>query len=193
MPPPLRFKQVEASAKLFSECKIGAGFSRRPIASANIGLSSHPQLSSTSFLPSHSYPSCAAASFSTTSCRFKKGAPKAKKTVPTSSAEHIPDNKAQANRDREIDPYNFSDLESKIKHQLDWLRDALQKLRSGGRLSPETIEGFQVEIKHGLGGEGGQGKKVEKMRLGDLATVVPRGGRLIAVMVNEEAVRLYVW
>lgn len=110
--------------------------------------------------------------------------------MPTSSTDHIPDNKAQTNHDREIDPYDFSDLEAKIKHQVDWLRDCLQKLRSGGRLGLETIEGFQVEIKHGLGGEGGQGKKVEKVRLGDLATVVPRGGRLIGVMVNEEAVRL---
>lgn len=139
--------------------------------------------------PYRSQPSFTKA-FSATSYHLKKGAPKAKKNLPTSSTKHIPDNKAQTNRDREVDPYDFSDLEAKIKHQLDWLRETLQKLRSGGRLSPETIEGFQVDIKHGLGGEGGQGKKVEKVRLGDLATVVPRGGRVMAVMVNEEAVCL---
>ncbi len=189
----LRLMRRRTQAKLYFERNTSICSSRGQFAPAITHLSSISDLSTRSspshiFLPHSS--SSFFASFSTTSYHYKKGAPKGKKSVSTSNTEHIPDNKAQTNRDREIDPYDFSDLEAKIKHQADWLRESLQKLRTGGRLSAETIEGLHVEIKHGLGGEGGQGKKMEKLRLGDLATVVPRGGRLMGVMVNEEAVRL---
>lgn len=189
MSPPLRLTRVQTTAKLCCEWNLIEGFSSRQIApiiprpSFNSSLLNTPTTTSTSH-------SSTTRSFSTTPQPFKKGAPKAKNLLPNSSSTaHIPDNKAQANRDREIDPYDFSDLEAKITQQLDWLKDSLQKLRSGGRLSPETIEGFHVEIKHGLGGEGGQGKKVEKVRLGDLAQVVRSGGRMIRVLVGEETVR----
>lgn len=189
MAPPLRLTVFQNAAKLCCDRKVTIGFSRAPVAQAISHSSCRSNCLKKSTI-SHSPYSDAVCYFSTTSAYLKKGASKAKKITPTSSTNHIPDNKAQSNRDREIDPYDFSDLEAKIKHQVDWLRESLQKLRSGGRLSPETIEGLQVDIKHGLGGEVGQGKKVEKARLGDLAMVVPRGGRLIGVIVNEEAVRL---
>ncbi len=187
----LRFTRRWSQAKLYCEPIVSTGSSRGQFALGITHLSSTLHVSTKS-PPSHMLvlPSSPSASFSTTSYHYKKGAPKAKKSVSTSNTQHIPDNKAQTNRDREIDPYDFSDLEAKIKHQADWLRESLQKLRTGGRLSAETIESLHVEIKHGLGGEGGQGKKLEKLRLGDLATVVPRGGRSMCVMVNEEAVRL---
>ena len=184
----LRLTRYCMPAKLYWERSVPIGFSTGRFSPAITHLSS-PSITSAKISHSHFPPSSSCYSFfSTTSHHLKKGAPKARKSVSTSNTEHIPDNKAQTNRDREIDPYDFSDLEAKIKHQADWLRESLQKLRTGGRLSAQTIEGLQVEIKHGLGGEEGQGKKVEKLRLGDLATVVPRGGRLMGVMVNEEAV-----
>ncbi len=190
MPRSLRLAWCCTQAKLYCDHSVSAGCSRGQFAPAVTNLPSHLDLATKS---SHSHillPFSPSSFFSTTSHHFKKGAVKAKKSVSTSNTEHIPNNKAQTNRDREIDPYDFSELEAKIKHQADWFRESLQKLRAGGRLSAETVEGLQVEIKHGLGGEAGQGKKVEKLRLGDLATVVPRGGRLMAVMVNEEAVGL---
>lgn len=186
MPPHLPLARFTISSKLSCSCRAAFPSSTGPIAQLPTAVSCSGHYLYTSTTTSHSHPS-SAVSFSTNPFHLKKGAPKAKKTISSPSAEHNPNNKAQTNRDRQIDPYDFSDLEAKIKVQLDWLREGLQKLRSGGRLSTETIEGFQVELKHGLGGEGGQGKKVEQVRLGELATVVPRGGRMIAVMVNEDA------
>lgn len=104
-------------------------------------------------------------SFSTTRTSLKKGnnsSPKNKKSTPppaSSSSAHAPDNKAQANRDRDVDPYDFSELESKITHQIDWLRESLQKLRGGGRLSAEMVEGLLVEVKSEDGGSGGGGRE----------------------------------
>lgn len=190
MPPHLPLARFTISSKLSCSCRAAFPSSTGPIAQLPTAVSCSGHYLYTSTTTSHSHPS-SAVSFSTNPFHLKKGAPKAKKTISSPSAEHNPNNKAQTNRDRQIDPYDFSDLEAKIKVQLDWLREGLQKLRSGGRLSTETIEGFQVELKHGLGGEGGQGKKVEQVRLGELATVVPRGGRMIAVMVNEDAVCLH--
>jgi hypothetical protein len=188
MLPPLRLARLQIAAHRFCESSISLSHSTAPEATA---VTRSSRVSYSLSIAKPIFPSqSSAASFSTTSSYLKKGASKARRTTPTSSTDHIPDNKAQRNRDRDIDPFDFSELEANIKHQIDRLRVDLQKLRSGGRLSPETIEGFQVEIKHGLAGEGGQGKKVERLRLGDLATVVPRGGRLIAVMLNEEAVRI---
>ncbi|ERF71027.1 hypothetical protein EPUS_03307 [Endocarpon pusillum Z07020] len=180
MPQSLRLTRCRMPAKLYCERSVPVGFPTGRFSRAITPLSS-PLITSAPISHPHVPPSSCSL-FSTTSHHLKKGASKARKSISASNTEHIPDNKAQTNRDREIDPYDFSDLEAKIKHQADWLRDSLQKLRTGGRLSAETIEGLQVEIKHGL-----QDKKVEKLRLGDLATVVPRGGRLMGVMVNEEA------
>jgi ribosome recycling factor len=177
MPPPLRLTHLQASARLSCERSFAIGLSRGPIVPAF----THP---STHYQPLHASKATSSCSFSTTSPHPRKGASKSKELLPSSNSAHIPDNKAQANRDRAIDPYDFSELEIKIKHQVDWLRESLQKLRSGGRLSPDTIEGLSVELKHGLG----EKKSVERVRLGDLATVVPKGGRLMAVLVNEEAV-----
>lgn len=178
-PPPLRLARLDAAVRLCCERALPIGSSRRPLISAISRPSSshHPSLNaSISPIPS--------LAFSTTVHRFKKAVPKAQKSHASANSAHIPDNKAQANRGGTIDPYDFSELDSKIKQQVDWLRDSLQKLRSGGRVSPETIEGLQVELKHGVK----EKKTVERVRLGDLATVVPRGGRLMVVLVNEEEV-----
>ena len=58
------------------------------------------------------------------------------------------------------------------------MKDELSKLRPGGRLDPEMIENLRVSLKGSNGPE----------RLGDLATVVPKGGRAISVIVAEEEV-----
>lgn len=88
----------------------------------------------------------------------------------------VPDNKAQRNRDAEIDPYDYSTLQAGIDKAVERLKDALSKTRNAGRVSSETIEDLRVELEKG-------GKKV---RLGDVAAVVPKGGRTMQVFCGEE-------
>lgn len=189
MPQAQRFARLTTPSRLCGNRRVTVALPKGKITAASTRLSFPCHLLNSS-IPTYQSHLSSAVSFSTTSFHLKKGAPKAKKITPTSSLDQIPDNTAQSKRDREVDPYDFSDLEAKINKQVDWLRESLRKHQSGGRLSTETIEGFQVELKHGLDKDSGQGKKVEKVRLQDLATVVPRGGRMIAVMVNEPAVCL---
>lgn len=110
--------------------------------------------------------------FSTTSTCFKKGNKGGKATSDTP----IPDNKAQRNRDAEIDPYDYSTLQAGIDKAIERLKEALSKTRNAGRVSSETIEDLRAELEKG-------GKKV---RLGDIAAVVPKGGRMMQVFCGEE-------
>jgi ribosome recycling factor len=59
----------------------------------------------------------------------------------------------------------------------------LQKLRTGGRLNPETIEQLRVNLVKG---------KNETVRLSEVAQVVPKGGRSVAIIVGEEDVRFFL-
>ena len=80
------------------------------------------------------------------------------------------------------DPLNFSHLELKIQQALAQLKDDLSKLKSGGRFNPDLLEGLRVHLVKG---------SKETLKLGDLAQVVPRGGRTIAVLVGEAEVCFY--
>jgi ribosome recycling factor len=102
----------------------------------------------------------------------------------------VPDNASEKGRRSEIDPYDYTELESGISKALGRLKEALTKTRSAGRISPETIENLpvQLNIKHDPGASGKDHK--ESGRLGDYATVVPKGGRVMQVFVAEESVRL---
>lgn len=110
----------------------------------------------------------------------------------------MPDNAAQHNRGREIDPYDFSELESKIQKALSRLADALaRETRNAGRsVSVETMEALPVEIKTGespkhdphRGSPPAGGFSKETVRLGEVATVVWRGGRTMQILAHEESV-----
>ncbi|KAI9680077.1 MAG: hypothetical protein M1817_005093 [Caeruleum heppii] len=84
------------------------------------------------------------------------------------------------------DPFDLSALTKSIADALTKLEDTLSKLRSGGRFNPEVLEGLRVEIVKGQGSRGAEAKQQEKVkvRLGDLAQVVPKG-RMVQVMVGE--------
>jgi hypothetical protein len=82
------------------------------------------------------------------------------------------------------DPFDFSALSTAIQTALQKLQDDLASLRAGGRLNPATIEGLRVRVKGKAGGE------AQAVRLGDLAQVVPRGGRGLVVQVLDPDVRL---
>ena len=129
--------------------------------------------------------------FSTTPSRPKKRDKKL--FVKSQPDELIPDNKAQANRQAEINPYDYSELQKGIDKALDSFKNALSKTRNAGRVTVEMIEALPLELKEGKGAtEGGSppagGAHKEKMKLGDIATVVARGGRVIQVIAAEEAV-----
>lgn len=78
------------------------------------------------------------------------------------------------------DPHDFSNLEAKIQKTLAKLQDDLSKLRTGGRFNPELLESVKVQLKKDT---------KASFRLGDLAQVIPKGGKSIMVLVGEADVR----
>ena len=77
------------------------------------------------------------------------------------------------------DPFDFSTLESGIKKSLEKLKTDLSKLQTGGRFNPELLESVRVQLSK-------DSKATE--RLGDLAQVLPKGGRSLMVLVGEKDV-----
>ncbi|KAH7391423.1 ribosome recycling factor-domain-containing protein [Cadophora sp. MPI-SDFR-AT-0126] len=75
------------------------------------------------------------------------------------------------------DPYDFSTLESSIEKVLEKLKNDLSKLRTGGRFNPEVLENLRVHLVK-------DSKATEK--LGDLAQVLPKGGRSLMILVGEK-------
>lgn len=106
--------------------------------------------------------------------------------------EHIPDNKATKNRDAEIDPYDYSELQTGIDTAIARLKDALTKTRDAGRVTPEMLESLPVElnVKHPDQSKP-KGKSEtahhERARVGDIASVAPKGGRMLQVFAAEES------
>lgn len=80
------------------------------------------------------------------------------------------------------DPFDFSAFEDSIKRAIETLKTDVSKIRTGGRLNPEVIENFKVVVDK---------SKKETVRLGDLAQVIPKGGRMVTVLVGDEEVRCF--
>jgi len=101
----------------------------------------------------------------------------------------VPDNAATRERDKEIDPYDFTDLNAAISKAIARLKDSLTRTRDAGRITPEMLEHLPVEVNlKGHDAHGAPAHK-ERMKLGDMASVVPKGGRMLQVFCAEEAVR----
>jgi ribosome recycling factor len=77
------------------------------------------------------------------------------------------------------DPYDFSTLEAGIGKALEKLTGDLSKLRTGGRFNPELLEAVRVHLSK---------DSKTSVRLGELAQVLPKGGRSVVVLVGEAAV-----
>ncbi|GAQ12050.1 heat shock protein SSB1 [Aspergillus lentulus] len=75
------------------------------------------------------------------------------------------------------DPYDLSSLENGIVAAVARLKDELSKLRMGGRFNTESLDDLRVSLSKG-------GK--ETVRLGELAQVVPKGGRMVTILASEE-------
>ncbi|PWY72551.1 ribosome recycling factor [Aspergillus sclerotioniger CBS 115572] len=75
------------------------------------------------------------------------------------------------------DPHDFSQLHDGIAAALSRLRDDLSKLRVGGRFNTGSIENLRVQLSKG---------SKETVRLGDLAQVVPKSGRIVTILASED-------
>ncbi|KAL2005007.1 hypothetical protein VTN00DRAFT_2857 [Thermoascus crustaceus] len=75
------------------------------------------------------------------------------------------------------DPLDLSELHNGIADAISRLKDDLSKLRAGGRFNPDAIENLQVQLSKG---------NKETVKLGELAQVIPKGGRMVSVLVGEE-------
>ncbi|KAF7158547.1 hypothetical protein CNMCM6106_005319 [Aspergillus hiratsukae] len=75
------------------------------------------------------------------------------------------------------DPYDLSSLEKGIVAAVARLKDELSKLRMGGRFNTESLEDLKVSLSKG---------SKETISLGELAQVVPKGGRMITILASEE-------
>ncbi|KAJ5092226.1 hypothetical protein NUU61_007096 [Penicillium alfredii] len=78
------------------------------------------------------------------------------------------------------DPFDLSQLQNGISTAVARLKDDLSKLRAGGRFNTATLETLKVQLSK-------DGK--DTARLGDLAQVVPKGGRMVSILVAEEHIK----
>lgn len=106
---------------------------------------------------------------------------------PPKKEVHVPDNAATRERDSEVDPYDFSDLNNKISKAISRLKDALVKTREAGRVTPDMVEALPVEVNvKGHDAHGAPPHK-ERLKIGDLASVTPKGGRMMQVFCAEQS------
>ncbi|KAG5291978.1 ribosome recycling factor [Histoplasma ohiense] len=80
------------------------------------------------------------------------------------------------------DPFGFTQLENDIAVAVQRLKDDISKLRAGGRFNPEAIESLRVAVTKG----DGKGTK-ETVKLGELAQVIPKAGRMLTILVGDQA------
>ncbi|GAQ43580.1 Hsp70 chaperone [Aspergillus niger] len=75
------------------------------------------------------------------------------------------------------DPHDFSQLHDGIAAALSRLRDELSKMRVGGRFNTASIESLRVQLNK---------SSKQSIKLGDLAQVVPKGGRMVTILASDE-------
>lgn len=105
--------------------------------------------------------------FSQTAFLSKKGSKTEKKESRTEDSKGVED------------PYDFSALETGIGKALEKLSNDLSKLRTGGRFNPEVLEAVKIHLSK---------DSKASIALGELAQVLPKGGRSVSVLVGEVAV-----
>jgi ribosome recycling factor len=110
-------------------------------------------------------------SFTTSPALQKKGAKAARDEAKTSSSSSSSKNDPSTE-----DPNDFTALEAEITASITRLKDDLSKLRAGGRFNPELLENLRVQPDKA---------SPQKVRLSDVAQVVPKG-RTIQILVGEK-------
>ncbi|KAJ5779051.1 hypothetical protein N7457_006771 [Penicillium paradoxum] len=96
---------------------------------------------------------------------------KAKKTSASASA---PEESSNGTLE---DPFDLSQLHHGISTAVARLKDDLSKLRAGGRFNTAILESLRVHLSK---------DSRESVKLGDLAQVVPKGGRMVTILAAEE-------
>lgn len=81
------------------------------------------------------------------------------------------------------DPFDLSQLNNGISIAISRLKDDLSKLRAGGRFNTASLESLKVSLSKDVN---------DTVRLGDLAQVVPKGGRMVTILAAEEEVGRYL-
>ncbi|KAE8376181.1 ribosome recycling factor [Aspergillus bertholletiae] len=109
--------------------------------------------------------------FSTSPLLFKK------KDRMKNSSSSSPDTKPPKAGVISEDPYDLAQLHDGIAAAVCRLKDDLSKLRVGGRLNTDAIESLRVQLSKG---------SKETVKLGELAQVVPKGGRMVTVLASED-------
>ena len=79
------------------------------------------------------------------------------------------------------DPFDLSPLQTGISTAVSRLKDDLSKLRAGGRFNTANLEGLKVQLSK---------DNNDTFKLGDLAQVVPKGGRMVSILAAEEEVSI---
>ena len=79
------------------------------------------------------------------------------------------------------DPFDLTPLQTGISNAVSRLKDDLSKLRAGGRFNTANLEGLKVQLSK---------DSHDTVKLGDLAQVVPKGGRMVTILAAEEEVSL---
>lgn len=77
------------------------------------------------------------------------------------------------------DPFDFSILHDAVKDAQEKFKDDLSKTRAGGRINIESIESLKVSLNK---------NSKENVKLGEMAQVIPKGGRALAILLGDESV-----
>ncbi|OQD78602.1 hypothetical protein PENDEC_c001G05316 [Penicillium decumbens] len=75
------------------------------------------------------------------------------------------------------DPFDLSQLQTGISSAISRLKDDLSKLRAGGRFNTASLENLKVQLSKDVH---------DSVKLGNLAQVVPKGGRMVTILAAEE-------
>ncbi|KAJ5242353.1 uncharacterized protein N7469_000680 [Penicillium citrinum] len=75
------------------------------------------------------------------------------------------------------DPFDLTPLQTGISNAVSRLKDDLSKLRAGGRFNTANLEGLKVQLSK---------DSHDTVKLGDLAQVVPKSGRMVTILAAEE-------
>lgn len=77
------------------------------------------------------------------------------------------------------DPLDFADVSSRLRRHDEHFREALKKMRTGGRFNPDVVGALRVQPDRKAAGV--------TYPLREVAQIVPRGGRAISLIAHEEA------
>ncbi|KAK2811939.1 hypothetical protein FQN50_001646 [Emmonsiellopsis sp. PD_5] len=142
----------------------------RPLSSRIITSTTRPTSQPTTLTPLRPFSTSPALS------KKNKYAKESKKDSKSSSSSGSSTSSSSSAADSD-DPFDFSQLQTGISDAVARLKDDISKLRAGGRFNPEAIESLRIPLKKGA---------KETAKLGELAQVIPKGGRMVTVLVGED-------